>query len=154
VSLSRNGRFYIIVGIRTTTGDADGAHLLGTNQVCLFRDAYEPLTKTGLAIYGLSSDSPKANTSFKEKQKLPDPLLCDTKAPLLDVIGLKKAGKDSAVRGVFAVDKTGKVLLAETGGPAGTLAAVQKMVEGSGEKSEPKTEAADGAANGAKDEKA
>ena len=105
----------------------------------------------------MSSDSAKANTSFKEKQKLPYPLLCDPKATLLDAIGLKKPGKDSAVRGVFAVDKKGKVLIAETGGPAGTLAAVKKIVEGSGgEESESKTEAAaaDAAANGTKDAKA
>ncbi|KAI5926984.1 thioredoxin-like protein [Camillea tinctor] len=98
-----------------------------TNQVCLFRDSYEPLTKDGLAIYGLSTDSPKANTAFKTKQNLPYPLLCDPSATLIDAIGLKKAPKGTT-RGVFVVDKAGKVLVAEPGGPAATVEAVKKLV--------------------------
>ncbi|KAH6652928.1 thioredoxin-like protein, partial [Truncatella angustata] len=80
-----------------------------TTQVCLFRDSYEPLTAGGLAIYGLSKDSPKANTTFKTKQNLPYPLLCDPSSTLIGAIGLKKA-PNNTTRGVFVVDKTGKVL--------------------------------------------
>ncbi|KAH8785848.1 AhpC/TSA family protein [Diaporthe sp. PMI_573] len=99
-----------------------------TNQACMFRDSYEPLTEGGLAIYGLSRDSPKSNTTFKEKQKLPYPLLCDPGASLIGAIGMKKAPSGTQ-RGVFAVDKKGKVLLAEPGGPAATVDAVKKLVE-------------------------
>ncbi|KAJ5719540.1 hypothetical protein N7493_007118 [Penicillium malachiteum] len=98
-----------------------------TKQACLFRDNYKHLTSTGLAIYGLSADSPKANTTFQTKQNLPYPLLCDPKATLIGAIGLKKVPKGTT-RGVFAVDKKGKVLLAEAGGPDGTVDAVQKLV--------------------------
>lgn len=100
----------------------------GTTQVCLFRDAYEPLTADGLSIFGLSSDSPKANTIFKEKQKLPYPLLCDPQATLIAAVGLKKQPKGTQ-RGVFAVDKKGKVLVAEAGGPAATVDRIKKLVE-------------------------
>lgn len=100
-----------------------------TKQVCLFRDSYAPLTAGGLAIYGLSTDSPKANTTFKDKQKLPYPLLCDPAATLIGAIGLKK-GPKSATRGVFVVDKAGKVLAAQAGSPDGTVAVVKKIVEG------------------------
>ncbi|KAL7926122.1 thioredoxin-like protein [Trichoderma austrokoningii] len=99
-----------------------------TNQVCLFRDSYEPLTADGLAIYGLSTDSPKANTTFKEKQKLPYALLCDTGATLIAAIGLKKQPKGTQ-RGVFVISKEGKVLVAEPGGPAGTVDRVKALVE-------------------------
>lgn len=99
----------------------------GTTQVCLFRDAYTPLTADGLAIYGLSTDSPKANTTFKTKQSLPYPLLCDPQATLIDAIGLKKTPKGTQ-RGVFVVDKAGKVLVAEAGGPAKTVERVQELV--------------------------
>ncbi|RGP73421.1 peroxiredoxin q bcp [Fusarium longipes] len=99
-----------------------------TKQVCFFRDSYEPLTKDGLAIYGLSADSPKANTTFKEKQKLPYPLLCDPKATLIGAIGLKKAPKGTT-RGVFVISKEGKVLVAEAGSPQGTLDRVQALVD-------------------------
>ncbi|KAG7413988.1 thioredoxin-like protein [Fusarium sp. MPI-SDFR-AT-0072] len=99
-----------------------------TKQVCFFRDSYEPLTKDGLAIYGLSADSPKANTTFKEKQKLPYTLLCDPKATLIEAIGLKKAPKGTT-RGVFVISKEGKILVAEAGSPQGTLDRVQALVE-------------------------
>lgn len=96
--------------------------------MCLFRDSYKPLTADGLAIYGLSTDSPKANTTFKDKQKLPYPLLCDPKATLIAAIGLKKTPKGTQ-RGVFVVDKKGKVLVAEPGGPAATAQTVKALVE-------------------------
>ncbi|KAG5996268.1 hypothetical protein E4U54_002626 [Claviceps lovelessii] len=99
-----------------------------TTQVCLFRDAYTSLTADGLAIYGLSTDSPKANTTFKNKQNLPYPLLCDPKATLIAAIGLKKHPKGTQ-RGVFVVDKKGKVLVAEPGGPAATADRVKALVE-------------------------
>ncbi|KAL0942803.1 disrupter of telomere silencing protein [Colletotrichum truncatum] len=117
-----------------------------TTQVCLFRDSYEPLTKTGLAIYGLSTDSPKANTTFKTKQKLPYPLLCDPKATLIGAIGFKKSPKGTQ-RGVFVVDKSGKVLAAEPGGPAATVDVVKALVEESGIDAEPVAKAAAAAAD-------
>lgn len=93
----------------------------------MFRDDYTPLTGTGFAIYGLSRDSPKANTTFKTKQNLPYTLLCDPSATLIEAIGMKKNGT-STTRGVFVVDKEGKVLAAEAGGPAATVGVVKKLV--------------------------
>lgn len=104
------------------------ANLSGTKQACLFRDEFAPLTASGLAIYGLSTDSPKANTTFKTNQKLPYPLLCDPEATLIEAIGLKKEPKGTT-RGVFVVDKTGKVLAAEPGSPDGTVDVVRKLVQ-------------------------
>lgn len=98
-----------------------------TTQVCLFRDSYTPLTATGYSIYGLSNDSTKANTTFKTKQNLPYPLLCDPAQTLISAIGFKKAPKGTQ-RGVFVVDKSGKVLAAEPGGPAATVEVVKKLV--------------------------
>ena len=86
----------------------------GTTQVCLFRDGYTKLTATGLSIYGLSTDSPKSNTTFKTKQNLPYALLCDPAASLIAAIGMKKAPKGTT-RGVFVINKEGKVLAAEAG---------------------------------------
>lgn len=111
-----------------------------TNQACMFRDKYEPFTQDGLAIYGLSTDSPKANTTFKEKQKLPYPLLCDPSATLIGAIGFKKAPKGTT-RGVFAVDKAGKVLLAEAGGPGATVEAVEQLVANGAAAAAPETAA-------------
>ncbi len=87
----------------------------------------------------MSTDSPSSNTKFKEKQKLPYALLCDPAATLIGAIGLKKSPKGTQ-RGVFVVSKAGKVLVAEPAGPAGTLAAVQKLVEELGPSEEPEKE--------------
>jgi len=119
----------LIIVWKSLTTFADGDP--GTTQACLFRDAYTPLSATGLAIYGLSTDSPKSNTTFKTKQNLPYPLLCDPNATLISAIGMKKAPK-STTRGVFVVDKAGKVLAAEAGGPAVTVDVVQKLVGSAG----------------------
>jgi len=100
-----------------------------TTQACLFRDSFTPLTATGFQIYGLSSDSPKSNTTFKTKQNLPYTLLCDPAATLIKAIGMHKTPKGTK-RGVFVVDKAGKVLAAETGGPAATVDVVKNLVEG------------------------
>ncbi|KAK4162630.1 peroxiredoxin DOT5 [Cladorrhinum sp. PSN259] len=100
-----------------------------TTQVCAFRDNYASLsTESGLAIYGLSTDSTTANTNFKTKQSLPYPLLCDPAATLIGAIGFKKSPKGTT-RGVFVVDKSGKVLAVEPGSPAGTVNVVKGVVE-------------------------
>lgn len=93
----------------------------------MFRDSHTYLTSSGLSIYGLSADSPKANTTFKIKQDLPYPLLCDSGSTLIGAIGFKKVPKGTT-RGVFAVDKKGNVLLREAGGPDYTVDAVHKLV--------------------------
>ncbi|KAL3456821.1 thioredoxin-like protein [Aspergillus heterothallicus] len=98
-----------------------------TKQACLFRDGHEKLTSTGLSIYGLSGDSPKANTTFKTKQNLPYPLLCDPAFTLIGAIGLKKVPRGTT-RGVFVIDKTGKVLILQPGGPDATVEAVRQLV--------------------------
>lgn len=92
----------------------------------MFRDGYKELTATGLAIYGLSRDSPKANTSFKNRQQLTYPLLCDPTASLIGAIGLKNG--DKTARGVFVVTKEGKVLAAQPGSPGATVKVVEDLV--------------------------
>lgn len=86
----------------------------GTTQACLFRDEYISLTSTGYSIFGLSTDSPQSNTTFRAKQGLPFLLLCDPKATLIEAIGMKKAPKGTT-RGVFVVSKTGRVEAVEPG---------------------------------------
>jgi len=98
-----------------------------TTQACAFRDGHDTLISSGLTIYGLSSDSPKSNTTFKTKQSLPYTLLCNPSLSLISAIGLGPGNKTK--RGVFAVDKSGKVLLAFAGGPIPTVDAVKKLVD-------------------------
>ena len=58
-------------------------------------------------------------------------MLCDPGATLIKAIGFKKAPKGTQ-RGVFVVDKEGKVLAVEAGGPAATVEVVKKLVEAQG----------------------
>lgn len=97
-----------------------------TNQACLFRDSYEELTPS-LEVYGLSNDSPKSNTTFKEKQKLPYTLLCDPTRELINKLGFGKAGGSTA-RGVIVVGKDGKIAAWTLGGPQPTLDAVKAVM--------------------------
>ncbi|KAL9131029.1 MAG: hypothetical protein Q9217_000915 [Psora testacea] len=99
-----------------------------TTQACLFRDHYTELTATGLSIYGLSQDSPKSNTTFKERKNLPYILLCDPKATLITAIGMKKS-PSGTTRGVFVVDKSGEVKAAAPGGPAATVEVVRQLLK-------------------------
>lgn len=99
-----------------------------TSQACLFRDAYSHLTSTGYSIYGLSTDSPKSNTTFQTKQNLPYTLLCDPAATLIGAIGMKKAPKGTT-RGVFVVSKDGKVLANDKGGPQATVDVVAELIK-------------------------
>lgn len=59
---------------------------------------------------------------------MPYPLLCDSNATLITAIGLEKA-PSGTTRGIFVVDKSGKVLAAQAGGPAATVEAVKKLIQ-------------------------
>lgn len=102
--------------------------ITGTKQACSFRDGYSFLTSSGLAIYGLSADGPKANTTFKTKYTFPYDLLCNPSCSLVNAVGLGEGKK--VKRGVFIIDKSGKVLEVFTGGPEPTVDATKKIVDG------------------------
>jgi thioredoxin-dependent peroxiredoxin len=102
-------------------------HATGTTQACLFRDNYSHISGSGLSVYGLSTDSPKSNTTFVTKQSLPYPLLCDPSGTLISAIGMKKAPKGTS-RGVVVMDKTGKVTALEQGGPQRTVDVVMEVL--------------------------
>lgn len=92
------------------------------------RDQYAQLTSSGFSIFGISRDSPKANSTFKARQSLPFALLCDQKGTLISAIGLKKP-PSGTTRGVFVVSKEGKVLASEAGGPANTVGVVKRLAD-------------------------
>lgn len=124
---------------RARNQNVNGRDLPGTTQVCLFRDNYADFTEAGFSVFGLSADSPKANTTFKTKNKLQYSLLCDQKSTLIAAIGLRKTPRGTQ-RGVFVVDKQGKVLAAQAKGPAGTVDVVKKLIEEGGEDEETEEE--------------
>ncbi|KAL2410329.1 hypothetical protein ABEF95_007514 [Exophiala dermatitidis] len=109
-----------------------------TTQVCLFRDNYDTIRTAGFSVFGLSTDSPKANTTFATKQKLPYQLLCDPGATLTTAIGMKKPGPGkSTARGVVVIEKADgeRVTVWEQAGPAKTLDAVLEHIKTLGDSS-------------------
>lgn len=80
-----------------------------TNQACGYRDIHKDIINAGFQVVGLSMDSPKAQTSWKEKQKLPYMLLCDPQQKLIRLLGSSKSSA-SVQRSHFIFEAGGKLL--------------------------------------------
>jgi peroxiredoxin Q/BCP len=48
-----------------------------TREACMFRDLHAEILSAGLSVAGISPQAPDRHTEFREKYKLPFPLLCD-----------------------------------------------------------------------------
>jgi len=87
-----------------------------TTEACNFRDDYSAYEKSEVVILGVSPDSSKSHTKFKEKYTLPFPLLADEGhkvCELYGVWGLKKLyGREyeGVLRTTFLIDKEGKIV--------------------------------------------
>jgi peroxiredoxin Q/BCP len=87
-----------------------------TQEACDFRDAYAPLKKAGVALFGVSPDSAKSHGKFAGKFKLPFPLLADTEHTLAAAYGAwaekSMYGRTylGIVRSTFLIGADGKVL--------------------------------------------
>jgi peroxiredoxin Q/BCP len=59
-----------------------------TTEACAFRDDYSVYAEAGVTILGVSPDSPKSHTKFKEKFHLPFTLLADEEHKVCDLYGV------------------------------------------------------------------
>ena len=86
-----------------------------TAEVCNLRDNYGELKKQGYELLGVSADSEKRQKNFKEKHKLPFPLLADENKEVINGFGVwgpkKFMGKtyDGIHRTTFVMDETGTI---------------------------------------------
>ena len=86
-----------------------------TAEACNLRDNYEDLQERGYSLLGVSADSQKKQTNFKEKYNFPFPLLADEDKTLINAFGVwgpkKFMGKeyDGIHRTTFIIDEKGKV---------------------------------------------
>ena len=62
-----------------------------TKQACGFQDNFATLQKLNAKVFGLSSDSPKAQKNFQTKQHLEYSLLSDPEKKLIGPLGAKKS---------------------------------------------------------------
>lgn len=86
-----------------------------TAEACNLRDNYKALQDQGYSILGVSADSEKKQTNFKEKYDFPFPLLADEDKTVINTFGVwgpkKFMGKeyDGIHRTTFIIDEEGKV---------------------------------------------
>ena len=86
-----------------------------TKEACDFRDNFAAFKKSGALVFGISKDSAKAHTKFKEKYSLPFTLLVDANADVCEAYGVvnKKSlfGKTflGIERSTFLIDTKGVI---------------------------------------------
>lgn len=59
-----------------------------TKQACSLRDAFAILKEKGVKVFGVSTDSPKSQKTFKEKYRLPFDLLADEDSTIVKAFGV------------------------------------------------------------------
>lgn len=83
-----------------------------TTEACAFRDSWDDVEATGLAVLGVSFDSPEVNKAFAEKYNLPFRLLSDTDRELAKAVGATRALLPVPKRISYLVGADGRVLAA------------------------------------------
>jgi peroxiredoxin Q/BCP len=83
-----------------------------TRQACALRDDWGDVEATGVRLYGVSPDDVESHTRFREKFRLPFPLLADTDHAVLEAYGFwaeRRPGKMGVVRSTVLIDADGKI---------------------------------------------
>ena len=87
-----------------------------TTEACAFRDDYKVYEDAGVVILGVSPDTSKSHTKFKEKYHLPFTLLADEQHAVCELYGAwgrkKMMGReyDGVLRSTFLIGPDGKVI--------------------------------------------
>ena len=103
-----------------------------TAEACNLRDNWEVFQEKGYEILGVSADSAKRQTNFKNKHELPFPLLADEDKEVINEFGVwgpkKFMGKeyDGIHRTTFIIDEEGKI--AEVIGKVKTKAHAEQIL--------------------------
>lgn len=86
-----------------------------TAEACDLRDNFERFSQNNYALLGVSADSEKAQSKFKEKNNLPFPLLADENKEVIQAFGVwgpkKFMGRtfDGIHRTTFVIDEKGVI---------------------------------------------
>lgn len=86
-----------------------------TVEACNLRDNYKELQDNGFELLGVSADSEKRQTNFKNKYKFPFPLLADEDKTVINIFGVwgpkKFMGReyDGIHRKTFLINENGVV---------------------------------------------
>jgi peroxiredoxin Q/BCP len=86
-----------------------------TTEACNFRDDYSAYVNADVVILGVSPDTTKSHTKFKQKFNLPFPLLADEGHKICEAYGVwgpkKMMGREyeGVLRTTFLVDANGRI---------------------------------------------
>ena len=86
-----------------------------TREACDFRDHSAEFEKLNVVVLGISNDNMESHNHFREKHKLPFPLLVDEDASVSKMFGVYKQknlyGKKymGIERTTFVIDRTGRI---------------------------------------------
>jgi thioredoxin-dependent peroxiredoxin len=86
-----------------------------TKEACDFRDNFNRFIQQGTLVFGISKDSAKTHSKFKEKHQLPFPLLVDKDGDVCAAYGVinKKSLFGNTFLGIqrstFLIDENGKI---------------------------------------------
>ena len=87
-----------------------------TKEACAIRDAWSSFASAGLKVVGVSNDDERSHSKFREKYRLPFPLIADTELELANAYGVygekKFMGKiyDGIHRMSFLIGADGTIL--------------------------------------------
>ncbi len=79
-----------------------------TTEACSFRDAHEEFEKKGIKVMGVSVDSEKSHTKFRDKYNLNFTLVSDKSKDIAAKYGVL-SDRGVASRVTFIIDRKGKV---------------------------------------------
>ena len=86
-----------------------------TTEACEFRDQWNEVRSTGAALFGVSPDSVESHQKFKQKYRLPFPLLADPDHRVAEAYGAwgekSRYGRKAMgiLRTTFVIDETGRL---------------------------------------------
>ncbi len=80
-----------------------------TAQACAMRNEWTDMQTLGIQVVGVSMDKPESQKAFKEKYKLPFPLLADSEGKVVAAFGVATIRVGFATRQSFLV-KDGKIV--------------------------------------------
>jgi len=92
-------------------------------QGCSLRDAYEQLTKRGVAVIGISHDNTDAQKAFKEKYHFPFSLVADTDKEASKAFGVPDIGAAGLAHRSAYLIKDGKIVYTDYQGTTDQQAA-------------------------------
>ena len=97
-----------------------------TTEACEFRDGIEAFAKKGVAVVGVSPDTPAAQAKFKSKYNLPFALLADEEKAAAQAYGVWKE-KDLYGRKSMGIERTTFII-----GPDGRIEKIYAKVKARG----------------------